>query len=136
MKLLVDTNIIISALISDSITRKIIFKEFFELISPDFLIEEVYKYKLEICKKSSINEQEFDMVVKNILKYINIIPSNKYEDAIKDVDDLINDPKDVVFLACAVAYNVDGIWTEDKEFKKQNKIKVYTTKDVVEIIIK
>ena len=43
-KLVIDANIILSALIKDSITRKILVGSAIEFYAPDYLIEEVEKY--------------------------------------------------------------------------------------------
>lgn len=60
MKLVVDTNIIISALIKAGATRKIIFDRTFELITPSFTISEINKYREEICKKAEISIKELN----------------------------------------------------------------------------
>ena len=41
MKLVIDTNIVISALIKDGKTREIIMSGKFELVSPDFVLDEM-----------------------------------------------------------------------------------------------
>jgi predicted nucleic acid-binding protein len=42
------------------------------------------------------------------------------------------DKKDVPFIAAALALNC-SIWSDDKHFKKQKEIKIFTTKEVMEI---
>ena len=41
------------------------------------------------------------------------------------------DEKDVQFIALALSIKNDGIWTNDKHFKKQNAIKILTTHDII-----
>jgi len=41
------------------------------------------------------------------------------------------DKDDVIFIACALAFDC-SIWSDDKHFKKQKEIKVFTTKDILE----
>jgi predicted nucleic acid-binding protein len=45
MKLVIDTNIIISGLLKQSITRKILLSEFFEFYLPEIVMKEVKKYR-------------------------------------------------------------------------------------------
>ena len=44
------------------------------------------------------------------------------------------DIDDAPILACALAIKNIGIWSEDKHFEKQNKIKVWKTKDILKLI--
>jgi len=46
------------------------------------------------------------------------------------------DPDDTAFLALGLALKCDGIWTEDNDFNNQKVLKVYLTKDLLEIIEK
>lgn len=41
------------------------------------------------------------------------------------------DQDDVIFIASAIAYNA-VIWTDDFHFQKQDKIKILTTKEMME----
>jgi len=40
------------------------------------------------------------------------------------------DSDDVLFIATALAFNCP-IWSEDKHFKQQDKVKVFTTKELL-----
>ena len=40
------------------------------------------------------------------------------------------DPTDTIFIAAALSKNA-AIWSNDKDFQKQNKIDVFTTKDMI-----
>ncbi|NOR59538.1 MAG: hypothetical protein GQ469_02765 [Methanosarcinales archaeon] len=44
------------------------------------------------------------------------------------------DPDDTPFLALAMKTKVDGIWSEDKGFQRQNCVKVYRTLELVEFL--
>ena len=55
MKIVIDTNMIIAALVKDSKAREVIMSNKFGFVSPDFVLEEVNKYKDEICKKSGLS---------------------------------------------------------------------------------
>ena len=46
------------------------------------------------------------------------------------------DVTDSAFIAVALALNTDGIWTEDKDFLKQNNVKVYSTGDLAKMLDK
>ena len=131
MELVVDTNVLISALIKDSVTRKIIMHLQAKLYSPMFLQEEVEKYKADILRKANLNETEFKVLFEQIKSKIIFLEypffSSKYDEAEKIMNKI--DPKDKPFIAAALATESD-IWSDDAHFEKQKKVKVWKTKDV------
>jgi len=135
MKFILDTNIIISALIKDSLSRKIITNYPFDFFVPSFAFSEILKYKKYICKKASISEKRFIILLNKISEHLIVVPVNKYKREMKKAHKLISDKKDVAFLACALALRVN-IWSDDKHFMEQKKIKVFTTKDFVKSFLK
>ena len=135
MKIVLDTNVILSALIKDSLTRKIIRSAEFEFFVPSFSLSEISKYKKHVCEKSSLTEKQFDALLKNLFENIEIVPIYFYEEYIKESKKLIFDIKDIPFLACAIALKAD-IWSDDKDFQKQKKIKIYTTQEFTKKFLK
>lgn len=39
--------------------------------------------------------------------------------------------EDIPFIAVALSIKNDGIWSNDKHFKEQSEIKIYTTNDLI-----
>jgi predicted nucleic acid-binding protein len=132
MKLVIDTNIIISALIKDSLTRELIPDKNLELITPAYTLTEITKYREEICKKSGTNDVEFNILILILFKKIKIIDPKIYDKYLNEGKELIKDILDIPFIACALAFNCP-IWSDDKHFKKQNRIKIFITKDLIEM---
>ena len=135
MKLIVDTNIIISALIKDSITRKIIHHIKADLFCIPLQQKELEKYKSLILRRSNLDELELKNLISQL--YQKMIPLkdsiilSKMPTAIKIMDHI--DPNDTQFIAAALSIKAD-IWSDDKHFQKQNKVKIRKTKDLVTII--
>lgn len=44
------------------------------------------------------------------------------------------DADDVLSFACALAFAPAIIWSEDKKLKKQNKVRVLNTKEILEML--
>ena len=135
MKFVVDTNIIISALLKDGLSREILTNFNFSFFTPSFALSEIIKYKNYVCKKSSLSEEQFNSTLKKIFEYVTIIPLKEYVKYTYESDKLIHDIGDVSFLACAIALN-SNIWSNDAHFKKQKKIKVFTTDEFVKKFLK
>lgn len=135
IRIVIDTNRIIAALIKNNISRKIIFSKDFELITPQHSINEVYNYKNLIINKANINNEEFEFLIYLIFEKIKVIQTDTYKNYIKEGKKLIQDIDDVPFIALALAAKCD-IWSDDKHFQKQKKIKIWKTADMLKLISK
>ena len=135
MRLIVDTNRFIAALIKNLVSRKIIMHLNAQLFSIKFSKDEVIKYKHLILKKSNLNEIEFEIILEKLKTKLILIDdgliSLKIPKASRIMDEI--DPDDTSFLAAALAINGD-IWYDDKHFDKQNLVKVWKTKDLVKFL--
>ena len=136
--IVIDTNILISALIKDSITRKIIIESSLNFAYPEISLYEIIKHKDYILKKGNYNRSEFNTILNRLLEYINLIPLNvtklkldEAKEVMKDID--IND---TAFLATALALDKSTIWSDDTDFEKQKIVKILKTKDMARIFEK
>ena len=131
MKLVVDTNILISAIIKKGETRRILFDFGFDFVTPAYSISEIRKHQDEICQKAGTEDMEFEHLLEILFRYVKIINPELYSSYLEEASGLITDSKDVPFLACALAMQC-GIWSNDKGFKKQSKVKVWTMKELLD----
>ena len=74
MKLVLDTNILLSALIKDSTTRKIIVESGWKLYYPEMSFHEIRKYKDLVLKKANIAESDYVELLEYLLEYLILIP--------------------------------------------------------------
>ena len=138
MKLVIDTNRFIAALIKDGETRRIIFSNKFMFVTPAFAIEEIDKYREMLISKMGVNAEELNLVIDTLTSGIEIIDDEILksfrEEGIRIMQNV--DERDSAFIACALATNADGIFSEDKHFEKQNRVRLYKNKDLVNIIVR
>ena len=130
MKLVIDTSSIISALIKNGISRRIIFSPAIQFITPDHTLKEISKYKETICKKAKITSNEFDILFSLIFEHITIIPKEEYEDFFDSAKTLIDDIDDVPFVALYLATKADGIWSDDAHFKTRKGTTIFRTREL------
>jgi len=137
MKLIIDTNIIISALIRDSISRRIIVKSEWKFYYPEKAFHEIEEHKNLILKKSGMKETEYIQLLSYLLNHIIIVPENQVRNKLKEANNTMGkiDIDDVVFLATALSLQDSRIWSDDADFDKQNKVKVLKTKDVIRLFM-
>jgi putative PIN family toxin of toxin-antitoxin system len=131
MKIVVDTSVFISALISPKgiyadLLMNPIFK--FDKYSSYYLVVEVFKHKEKILKYSKLEESELVEQVYNLLKNLNLInesqiPKDIWEKSFqlsKDVDE-----NDTAFIALT-EYTGGKLWTLDKKLANGLKKKGYS----------
>ena len=132
MILVVDTNVIIAGALRKSITQELLFNNMFQLYAPEFVKEEIEKYKLEIMKKGNYSETEFHTILSLIFSQITVVPEDEYKTYKKEVLEFIPDIKDWPFLALAKHLDA-SVWTYDSVLKKQqNIVKILTTSDLIQ----
>jgi predicted nucleic acid-binding protein len=134
MKLVIDTGIIISALIKDSLTRKIIMHPAFELYSPEEINGEIEEHIDEIVGKSKVTKKRIYDVLDTMLERINVIPAHDFSGHYQKAYDHLKgiDGDDAPFLALALSFENDGIWSNDSHLHEQNLVRVWTTEEVLE----
>ncbi len=134
MELAVDANIIISALISENgKTRDLIFLTKLSLFAPEFLLKEVEKYKELIIKKSGLNKESFEIAKSLIFSKIKLIPLFEFENFLPKAKEICPDEYDEEYFALAFKFNCP-IWSNDKKLKEQNKVKVYNTIELINLL--
>lgn len=137
MKIILDSNILFSALIKDSLIRAIIFASPDNLfLLPDYFFEEFKKHKKLILEKSELTEFEFDAVLQQLFLKITIVPNEITKPHYQKAYDIIKtiDPKDTSFIACVLAYNDSVLWSDDKKLKNQKLVSVFNTSEIITLI--
>ena len=136
MKFIIDTNILISSLLKDSTTREILLNESFNFYIPEIILSEVNKYLPYIIQKSELTEEELKELLNTLLENLILVPIDEYEKKMDKGMEIIGniDENDSQFIALALSIENDGIWSNDKHFKKQKEIKVYKTIDILNLL--
>lgn len=136
MEIVLDTNIIFSALISGKEIYIDILRSL-DVYVPDFIFRELYKYQERIIKRTKLSD-EFMFFTRQLFSEITVIPrlaisQQSYEKALLLCDDI--DQKDTAFLALSIEYNIP-LWTNDKNLLQgldaKGYEKIITTEEIFE----
>ena len=138
LRIVVDTNILISALLKDnSIHARLIKSKFFSIYFPEYGLKEIEKYRSYIIAKRKRNSQSLSLefIERYIMEEINIAPFDLYRQEIKNASKIMKeiDEKDAPILALALQ-QCCPIWSNDKHFKIQKNARVYTTADLLDLL--
>ena len=121
MKIVVDTNIVFSAILNSSINLgKILIhsKKHIQLYSCHYLKEEIFEHKNKLLKPTKLTESELleliDLTTRNI-EFLNeaVIPEKtilKAYELVRDVDE-----NDTIFVALTKHLKGSKLWTGDKK---------------------
>ncbi len=135
MELTVDTNIIVSALIKDGLTRKILFEPDLSFFSPEFIIDETYRHIDEIAKKADESRETIEEVLNDIFSKANIIviPFEELKPYVGESKELTPDIEDVLYFACALKTK-SPIWSNENKLKNQKKVEIIKTHELIDKI--
>lgn len=141
MLLVVDANVVFSALIKEGTTLRLfefnsIF-EIFELVAPEFIWDEIEGHNEEIIRKSKLSEKELKKVLEFIRSEIRPMPDEYFSEFLEKAKE-ISPEEDFPYVALALKLKSLGleakIWSNDKELKKvlEGRIEVLSTKEILE----
>ncbi len=131
MKLIVDANVLFSALIKKGLTAELLISDKLQLFAPEFLFTEFAKYEELILRKTHRNEEEFNNFLEILKEQIYIVPKKDIIPFMDEADKISPDPKDTIYLALAIALK-SNIWSNDKKLKQgQTKINVFSTEELL-----
>jgi len=134
--LIVDANILFSFFKKESLRRELIERLpyiGYKLISPDYVFEELFNEKEKIMKFSKIDETIFLFLISLLQRKIEIISKTDYEMLLDKAKEITPHKKDIPYFALALSLNA-GIWSDEKAFRKQNKVKVFSTEELKKIL--
>ena len=133
MDLVVDANVLIAAIIKESTSYTLLFREDLHLYTAEYILTEIEEHKEEILKKTKKTEEDFYKLIETLKRRINLVPLEELIPHVNKAEEICPDPDDVVYFALALKLNC-AVWSNDKDLKKQNKIKIYHTHDLINII--
>lgn len=126
-----DTNRIIAALIKDSLSRHILVHGNAEFITIWFGREELKKHKEEILEKAGVSEDVLELILDKLFQKMIMLEDGALAKYLPKAEEIIGkiDRADAPFIAAALATGAE-IWSEDKHFLKQKKIRVWKTAEL------
>ena len=134
MNVVIDANILMSALISiKGKTFDLIFNDKITLFTPDFLFEEIKKHETLILKKSGLSKSDFAVILSLVSSRIETISKEEFSQHILKAQEVSPDNNDKQYFALALHLQC-FIWTNDKELKKQEIVRIVNTQELIKIL--
>ena len=134
MDLVVDANVIIAALIKESMSYVLLFKEDLRLYTAEYILVEIEDHKEELLKKTKRTEQDFYKVLETLKRRIILVPLEELTPYVTETEKICPDPDDIIYFALALKLDC-SIWSNDKDLKQQDKIKIYYTHELLNYLL-
>ena len=131
MKVVVDANILFSALLKEGLTRRIWFHPDVQLCAPTHLIREFMKHRQTLRNRYSGSDEGFEKRVSLLLSHIKLIDDAGLKPYLPAASVLSQDAKDWLYLACALSVDAT-IWSHDKDFGAQSRVRIVSTEQLAE----
>ena len=143
MLLVGDTNVFFTYFWENSSTKELL--TIHKLIVPKLSLIEINKYESSILSKTGISGSMFSELKQELAKLVDFIPKKEYINSLKEMESYIksldlseHDEQemfdDIDFLSLALKLNCP-LWSNDKLLKKQSKVDVLNTREVIELTV-
>ncbi len=110
------------------------FHKTLHLHAPDFLLEELAKYKDEILKKTGQTEAAFVRLLNSLRTRLHFVAKEELHTYKDTVMKFAPDAKDWPYLAVALKTSAT-IWSNDSHLKDQTQVEVITTTELLAKIV-
>ena len=134
MRLVVDANAVFSMLIAfGNKSCDLLFLGLVDLSAPEYLLGEIWEHELEIIEKSCLKPAQVRDALELIASKVKFIPFPEYAPFILKAESICPDPDDAEYFAVALSLHCP-LWSNDKELKKQDFVKVLSTSELLQLL--
>lgn len=133
MRLVIDANVVMSALAKDGAVRASIRTTADALYTPGYISDEIEAHRDEIRAKTELSEHAFNGLLGNILQHIEVVPRDSMQVQLHAAARGLQayDPDDTLYAAAAL--EVDGtVVSNDQAFENQSVVPHMWTSEFVE----
>ena len=133
MKYVVDANIILSGLIADSMTRRLLVELEDGLLTPAYVYDEIGAYTEMVSEKAGLSPSAVEELIELLFERIDVVPRPVVLESLQEAARIMRntDPDDAVYLAAAIERDAH-LWSDDSDYDEQDAVPVARTDDIVE----
>jgi predicted nucleic acid-binding protein len=104
-----------------------------DLLAPEFLHEEIQRHQPLLRRRAGLSERGAAELLDLLEGYLTMLPAEALLPHWKQAEDAMGpiDPRDVPYVAAALAAQSDGVWSDDPHLKAQRVVSCWTTTELV-----
>jgi len=133
LRLVLDTNIVISALINKKSTiRDILLSDKMIFYLPELVLAELLKHKELLCKKTGLSQRELLFSIFYLLSKVEIVKKEAFSENLEKAKTIMEniDINDSEFVALAMSIENHGIFSNDRHFDESG-VKRWTVEEII-----
>lgn len=133
MELVVDANVLLAALLKEAVSRELLLDTRLRLFAPEHLIHEtqrLLKAGSGLRKRIQLTAEELGSLFLTLTEPIETVSKNVFISQVPEALTIAPHKEDAPYLALALHFRIP-IWSNDQGMLSQNKVKVYTTKELL-----
>lgn len=133
MRLVVDSNVLIAALLRNSAARRVLAWPLHRFYSPEHALAEVERHMEEFAARMEVTVEEAHALLLLVAGSVETVPEEVIRPCLAEARAIMDplDPDDAVFLATALAIPCDGIWSHDRAFRRQGRVRTFATHELL-----
>ena len=136
LRLVVDANVLVSAFLKDSLTRRILLDERLNLITPEhgFIETRRVLQRPKMLKRIGLEPAVFEELWAFLTSRIQTFPETDYQKSLGESIHLAVHPEDAPYIALAIKFQCP-IWTNDPDFQihaVKKSLQIYKTHELRE----
>lgn len=128
MKVVLDTNVLVSALMRDGFTRTLLVHPDLDMATPEYALDEVQRHLPSLAQRMRVPVQQARLTLELLLGHMATVPHEDYRGEMRRADEILRDidPDDAAFAALALATGLP-LWTQDKALLNCTELDTITT---------
>lgn len=136
MELVVDANILLASFLKEAVTRELLLDSRLNLLAPEHLLSETSRHlaaSSSLRKRIHLSNEDIQKLFEILTMNIQTIPKQSYHRFLGRALTLAPHMEDAPYLAAALSREIP-IWSNDRGMKGQNRVKVYTTAELLAVL--
>ncbi len=131
MRLVLDTNVLLSAVMRDGFTRALLIHPEVELVMPEYALDEVDRHLPAIAERMGVPVGTARLTLAHLLSNVQTVPREDYAQEMRRADEALKDldPDDAPFLALALSTG-EPLWTQDKVLLAGRQVPTVSTPEL------
>ncbi len=134
MAIVVDTNVVIAALIRRGAVRELLLTHPGSFFTPETCVKEVWEHRRVWGRDNASDDEMMEEVLLLAEDVLTVVPEHVYSKRMTEAANLTDDPDDAPVIALALSMDNDGLWTfNTRDFSKarlKEKVRILGTGDV------
>lgn len=133
MDIVIDASIFFAITIKKGITERILLADSLHSYAPEYIFLEFKEHEKDILSITHRDETDFLRLIELLERRIELIPTSEFKIFLKEAEALLPDKDDAAYLAVCLAKKMP-LWSNDNHFVHQNKVKVFSTQDLIKYL--